>query len=148
MLLFTTSIRKSKFQDSLDWQWKPDGVGPLDIRTSNNKLHYFVRKRKWKRDMRHMTCDMWHLTCDTWHLTCDMLWGVNILSKCQFPSTYSLWFMIFWSFLGKAWLTKSMNQSISDKGVCRKALATPGLLIIQSKAGEGVGAGMIKGYIL
>ena len=40
-------------------------------------------------------CDMWHMTCNTWHVTCDMLWGVNILSKLQLPSSYGLGFMIF-----------------------------------------------------
>ena len=27
-------------------------------------------------------------------MTCDMLWGVNILSKFQLPSSYGFWFMI------------------------------------------------------
>ena len=30
--------------------------------------------------------------------------------------------------IGKRWITESMNESIIEKGVCRKALATPGLL--------------------
>ena len=35
-----------------------------------------------------MIFDTWHVTRDTWHMTCDMLWGVNILSKFQLPSSY------------------------------------------------------------
>ena len=46
----------------------------------------------------------WHVTCDTWHLTCDMFWGVNILSKFQLSSSYSLWFMLLWRSGGKGWL--------------------------------------------
>ena len=61
----------------------------------------------------HVTRDMWHVTRDMWHVTCDMLWGVNILSKFQLPSSYGLWFMIFWRFGGKGWLTDSINQSIT-----------------------------------
>ena len=78
--------------------------------------------------MWHMTCDTWHVTRDTWHVTCDMLWGVNILSKFQLPSSYCLWFMIFWWFGGKGWLT----QSINNEAVCRTAPATPGLLTIKT----------------
>ena len=46
-----------------------DGVGPVDNRPSKDKLHHFVRKKKW-----HVTCDIWHVTRDvtrdTWHVTC------------------------------------------------------------------------------
>ena len=80
-------------------------------------------------DMWHVTHDMWHVTCDTWPVTCDMLWGVNILSKFQLPSSYGLWFMILWIFGEKAeWLTDWMNEWINYEGVCRTAPATPGLL--------------------
>ena len=47
--------------------------------------------------MWHVTCDMWHMTHDTWHKTLDMWhmtydrWEeVNLLSKCQLPSSYGL----------------------------------------------------------
>ena len=55
-----------------------------------------------------------------WHVKCDMLCRVNLLSKFQLPSFYSLWFMIFCRFGGKGWLT--------DKGVWRTALTTQGIL--------------------
>ena len=74
--------------------------------------------------MWHMTRDTWHVTCDTWHV-----WGVNILSKFQLPSSYRLWFMILWSSGGKGWLDQSINQSVNDEAVYRTAPATPGLLI-------------------
>ena len=70
-----------------------------------------------------MTPDTRHVTCDTWHVTHDT-WGVNILSKFQLPSSYGLWFMIFWRFGGKGLLTDWLNH----EGVCRTAPATPGLL--------------------
>ena len=79
-------------------------------------------------DTWHVTRDMWHVTCDTWHVTWhvtrDLFGGVNILSNFQLPSSYSLWFMIFWRSGGKGWLTEWLN----DEAVHRTAPATPGLL--------------------
>ena len=113
-------------------QNKLDGVGPVDNRPSTNKLHHFKTK---KIDMRQVTCDMWHVTRDTWHMThdmrhvtWDMLWGVNIFSKFQLPSSSGLWFMIFWRLGGKGSLTHSLNEWINYGGDCRTAPATPGLL--------------------
>ena len=73
-----------------------------------------------------MPCDKWHMTRDMQHVTCDMLWGVNILSKFQLPSSSGFWFMIFWRLGGKGWVTEFM----SNESDCRTALATPGLLNI------------------
>ena len=63
------------------------------------------------------TSDWWQLKLplvrlfgDRWHLTCEILWGVNILSKFQPPSSSDLWFMIFWRLGGKGWLTDSLNE--------------------------------------
>ena len=55
---------------------------------------------------------MWHVTRDMWHVTCDMLWGVNIFSKFQLPSSYCLWFMILWRYGGKAdgWINELINH--------------------------------------
>ena len=82
-----------------------DGVGPVDNRPSTDKLHHFVKKKK--RDTCYVTCDTWHVTRDTWHVTRDTwnghvthdtwhVWGVNILSKFQLPSSYRLWFKKIW----------------------------------------------------
>ena len=60
---------------------------------------------------------MWHLTCDTW-------WGVNILSKLQLLTYYSLELTVCWKFWTKGWL----NQLINNLGVCRTAPATLGLV--------------------
>ena len=49
-------------------------------------------------------------------MACDMLWGVNILSKFQLPSSY-----VFWP---TNWLTDLNN----DEGICSTAPVTPGLL--------------------
>ena len=65
-------------------------------------------------DMWHMTYDTWHMTHDMWHMTCGMLWGVNILSKFQLPSSYCLWFMIFWRFGGKGWLTDWLTDWLTE----------------------------------
>ena len=49
---------------------------------------------------------------------------MNHLSKFQFPSSYGLGVKMFWRYFHKGWL----SQLISDRGVCRTAPATPGLL--------------------
>ena len=101
---------------------KLDGVGPVDNRPSTDKLHQFVKneeekKRVWqiknnkkKNDMWHVTRDTWHKTHDMRHVTYDMLWGVNLLSKLQLPSSSGLWFMIFWRLGGKGWLNELINE--------------------------------------
>ena len=52
---------------------------------------------------------------------------MNIVSKFEVPSSNGLWFMIFCRFGGRGWLSDWIN----NRGVCRTAPATPGLLIIQ-----------------
>ena len=70
---------------------------------------------------------MWHMTCDMCHVTC---FGVNILSKFQLPSSYGLW-QYFEDLEEKDdWV----NELISDKGVCRTAPVTLGLLIIGQRS--------------
>ena len=73
----------------------------------------------------HMTHDVWQETCDKRHVTCDMWWKVNILSKCQVPSSNGLGVKVFWSYFHKLWVT----QFMSGEGVFRTAPASPGLLI-------------------
>ena len=67
--------------------------------------------------MWHLTCDKWHVTHDTWHMTrdmrhgtCEMLWGVNIISKFQLPSSSGLRFMLFWRLGGKGSISDWINQ--------------------------------------
>ena len=72
-----------------------------------------------------MTCDMWHVTCDTWHVTHETQGVMNIVSKCQLPSSNGLEYTEFWRYFH----TPSLNPSISKGGVWRTAPATPGLLI-------------------
>ena len=79
--------------------------------------------------MWQVTHEMLHVTHHTSHITHDTWWWVNILSKFQIPSSYGLGLMMFWRFGGKGWLNQWTNEWISDKGVCRTAPATPGLLI-------------------
>ena len=100
---------------------KLDGEGPVDNRPSPKNHPQALCKKKKK-----IACDTWHVTHDTWHMTCDTLWGVDILSKFQLPSSYGLWFMISWRLGGKGWPTELMNHG----GDCRTAPVTPGLLII------------------
>ena len=51
---------------------------------------------------------------------------MNILSKFQLPSFYSLGVEGFWIYFDKGWPTQLINY----KGVCRTAPAEPGLLTI------------------
>ena len=78
-----------------------------------------------------LTCDTWHVTCHTWHLTCKMwqVMGVNIPSKCQLPSSYSLGKKVFSRLGGNGWLRQLINYT----GFYRTAQATPGLLISKVK---------------
>ena len=56
-----SDVRSATPQESLSQWWaakiefgiKLDGVGPVDNRPSNNKLHRFVKKRKKKSDRWH-----------------------------------------------------------------------------------------------
>ena len=76
--------------------------------------------------MWRLTLDIWHVTCDTSHLTHDM-WHVvegEHSFKLQLTSSLGLWIMMVWRFGGKG----SHNQLIIYKGVCRTAVATPGML--------------------
>ena len=77
-----------------------------------------------------VTCDIWHVTPDTGHVThemCDMThrggWPLCQILKSWDPTG----FMMFWRLRGNG----PLNQLISDKGVCRTAPATLGLLIIK-----------------
>ena len=58
------------------------------------------------------------MTHNMWHMTGGWL---NLLSKCQVPSTYGL---------GVKFSEDISTESVNDKGVCRTAPATLGLLII------------------
>ena len=60
---------------------------------------------------------MWHVTCDRWE-------EVNLLSKFQVPSLNGLEFLMCRRLGGNG----SVIESVCDKGVCRTAPATPGLL--------------------
>ena len=68
-----------------------------------------------------MTGDTWHVTRDTWHITHSMGWTfIQNFTSLALP----VW---DWQCLEYIWLTESINQSI-DRGDCRTAAATPGLL--------------------
>ena len=80
-----------------------------------------------------MTCDTWHLTHDMWHVTSDIwhathdLWQVGLGGRWSFSHNFSsLALTVFeWRcFEG------SVTDLINNKGVCRTAPATPGLLKI------------------
>ena len=65
---------------------------------------------------------------DRWHMTHDTLWEVNIVSRIQLPSSYGFGVKAFLQIL-RIRMTDWINPAISNKGICRTALDTPGLLI-------------------
>ena len=86
-----------------------------------------------------LTCDKWHVTRDTWHMTHDM-WQVT---HDMWQGTHMVWWTVYknvrslaltawklWRF--EDWEEKDdlINYLLNDKGVCRTAPATPGLIII------------------
>ena len=76
-----------------------------------------------------MTCDMWHMTCDIFYVTCDIcymtcggwIFSQNFRSPALAVCDY--WYL---KILRKR-IIHWINDRISDKGVCKTALATAGL---------------------
>ena len=113
---------------------------PVDNRPYIDKFHHFIRKNIKKihmtSDIWNMTSDTWHVTYNRWHMTCDTwkVGEVDLLSKFQLPSFYGLGVKVFWRYVHKGSLTDWLNSFImNDKGVCRTAPATQGLLNISIK---------------
>ena len=84
---------------------------------------------KWlKSGMWHLTCDTWYMTHDTRHVPLDTQGVMNFVLKFQVPIFNVLGVRKFWRYFHKDhWLTDFIN----NKGVCRRAPATPGLLKIR-----------------
>ena len=83
-------------------------------------------------DMWHLKCDTWHLTCEIWHVTNDMCHvthrGWWTLCKNSRSPSLMVW---VWRCLEDSELKDDrLNQWMNNKGVCRTAPATPGLLKI------------------
>ena len=81
---------------------------PVDNRPSTNLLNPFV----WKK-IQTITRNMWHMTRHMWHVICE---------TCDMRNSILMTF------------SQRITQSINYEGVCRTALATPGLLKL-----DGVG---------
>ena len=96
--IFAFSYRSWLFQIVI----KLDRVGPVDNRPSTDELHNFFQKKCERKK-----CDAWHVTHGMWHVIYDMghVVGVIILSKLLLPSSWGLWFMMFWRFCNKSWPT-------------------------------------------
>ena len=70
--------------------------------------------------------EKWHVTFDRWHVTDGGRWT---LSQNCMSLVLPVWeWRYFEHILGKGWLSYLINQSMINKGVCRAAPATPGLL--------------------
>ena len=78
-----------------------------------------------------MTRDTWHVKYDTWHVTYDT-WHMKHRGRWPFSQkiSYNFGGKVFWIFGGKGWLADWTNEWMNNKGVCRTAPATRGLLII------------------
>ena len=81
--------------------------------------------------MWQVTRDRWHVTRDTWHMTHSVGW--------TFSQNFNSLALPVWDWeclediLSKGSLNQSINQLINDRGDCRTAPATPGLLNISHK---------------
>ena len=77
-------------------------------------------------DINNVTQDKWHMICDLWQVTCDEGWtfsqNFNFLAFMVLEGQWSKDFEKM-----DVWLAEWMNELIINKGVCRTALATPGL---------------------
>ena len=81
-------------------------------------------------DTYHLTCDTLHLPCYTWHLTCDM-WHMTFRGWWTLSQNFRILALTAWEWRSfKDIFTKddSLSDLINHDGVCRTALATPGML--------------------
>ena len=78
--------------------------------------------------MLYVTCDMLHVACDMWHVKCCGGWTISQNVSSLAHSVCDLWY-----FEDLEEKDESLSQWISDKGICRTASATPGLLINNRK---------------
>ena len=124
------------------------GVAGAVLWTTLSLIHWFIHSQHhtlWKylqSIITHRSLEkgtwIFDIIFPTSCVSCDTWWGVNILSKFQLPSYYSLGQCLEDSErIGSP--TEWMNQWINDKGVCRTAPATPGLLISKILAWTFVG---------
>ena len=82
----------------------------------------------------HVTCDRWHIRGDIWHVTHDA-WHMTCGEHCvrrwtlwQNFRSLTLMVLDLWCFEDLE--EKDLNQWLGDRGDCRTAPATPGLLNI------------------
>ena len=84
-----------------------------------------------KKKEKNVACDTWHVTCDMWYVTRDM-WHVTGEGRWTFSQSFSSLALttLEWRFV--EYLEEKADslpfKSVSDKGVCRTAPATQGLL--------------------
>ena len=92
---------------------KLDGVGPVDNRPFTYNLHHFVQKKTITKNTLQVTCcGGWTFSQNFSYLAfkvCDIWYFEDLEEKDD-------------------WLTDWLTEWINDEGVCRTALATPGLL--------------------
>ena len=84
--------------------------------------------------MWYMTCGMWNMTIDIWHMTCNK-WHLSLFVGLKFSQKFSSLALTVWGrqcfkdiFTKDGLVTQLINLLNNDKGVCRTASATSGLL--------------------
>ena len=75
-----------------------------------------------------MIRDIWHMTCDTWHVTHGGGWTISKNFRSPALKVWNKQCLEDYEQKDDQ-LSQWINQWINHKGVCRTALATPGLLI-------------------
>ena len=93
-------------------------------------IFFFMFKKNdiWQvtGDKWQVTRDMWQVTRDTWRMTPHVEWTLS-----QNFSSIALTVWDLWCFEYLEEKAHRVNESMNDEAVCRKAPATPGLLMTE-----------------
>ena len=99
------------------------GVGPVDNRPSTDQLHHFVQQEKFPYSAKIA-------------ITFEPVLQFLCPSRLKLSSSQFYGLKHHFQLLGSGRVVKIFSQAMSNKGVCRKALPTPGLLTTFKKIEE------------
>ena len=74
----------------------------------------FTSLKKKSCDMWHVTRGLWYMTRGMWHLTREMWGDVNLLSKFQLPSSYSLGVKVCWRYFHRGSVSDLKNEWMNE----------------------------------
>ena len=87
---------------------KPSSFNTCEKKVYTYKYTYF----KWHmaHDTLYIIGEKLHVTNEIWHMTHDRWGAVNLLSKCQLPSSSVLGLKVFGRYFHKEWLNEWMTS--------------------------------------